>query len=97
MPDIFLALRTDLIPQPTKDYVPNYADGYFSNDGSRYLFPYYNAGGDLLHPQSTFDNWLQWSENPQEIQNALESTAIQCTTATRSKSAEVTVKVIEDY
>ena len=67
----FLALSMDLIPQSTKDNVPTFSQGLFSNDNSRVLIDGYNAQGVLVHPQATLDAWLQWSVNPQAIQDAL--------------------------
>ena len=79
MAHTFLALDTDLIPQETKDNVPSYPAGYFSNEGSRLLIDGYNEDGELVHPQSTFDAWLQWSDNPQEIQESILSSATEYT------------------
>lgn len=67
----FLALNLSLIPQTTKDNVPTFWQGLFSNDNSRMLIDGYNANGDLVHPQATLDAWLQWSVDPQAIQVAL--------------------------
>lgn len=75
----FLALDTSLIPQSTKDNVPTYHLALFSNDGSRMLIDGYNDARELVHPQSSFDQWLQWPDNPQEIQDAILSSAIEYT------------------
>ena len=79
MAHTFLSLDTDLIPQSTKDNVPSYPTGYFSNEGSRLLIDGYDENGKLVHPQATFDAWLQWSDKPQEIQDAILSSAIEYT------------------
>lgn len=77
----FLSLDTDLIPQSTKDNVPSYLTGCFSNDGSRLLIDGYNESGEMAHLQSTFDSWLQWSDNPKEVQKILLAVAIEYTLA----------------
>lgn len=70
----------DLIPQSTKDNVPTFYSGLFSNDNSRMLIDGYNDKRELVHPQTTFDAWLQWSTNPQAIQDQLIGEAIEYTT-----------------
>jgi hypothetical protein len=75
----FLALDMSLIPQSTKDYLPTFWGGRFSNDLSRMLIDGYNEKGDLVHPDITLKTWLQWSENPEEIIEQLLSTAISYT------------------
>ena len=79
MAHTFLALDTSLIPQSTKDNVPTYLAGYFSNEGGRLLIDGYNENRELVHPQATFDAWLQWSDNPEEIQAAILEGAIEYT------------------
>lgn len=75
MAHTFLSLDMDLIPQSTRDNVPTFYSGLFSNDNSRMLIDGYNDKRELVHPQTTFDAWLQWSDNPQEIITSLLSTA----------------------
>lgn len=79
MSHAFLALDMSLIPQSTKDNVPTFWNGLFSNDGARMLIDGYNDKGVLVHPQNTLDAWLQWVENPLETQEQLISTAIEYT------------------
>jgi hypothetical protein len=71
----------DLIPQTTKDNVPTFHQGLFSNDNSRMLIDGRNDNGEMVHPQATLSAWLQWSPNPQEIQNALLAEAPEYTAA----------------
>ena len=85
MSHTFLALDMNLIPQSTKDKnnVPTFWGALFSNDAeydingkmikepSRMLLDGYNEQRALVHPQATLDAWLQWSSNPQEIQDNL--------------------------
>lgn len=47
----FLMVPTALIPQWTKDNVPNYSLGLFSNDNSLMLI-------DDAHPVNTYQKWL---------------------------------------
>lgn len=47
----FLMIPTALIPQWTKDNVPNYSLGLFSNDNSMMMI-------DDAHPVSTYQKWL---------------------------------------
>ena len=75
----FLALDMSLIPQSTKDSVPTFWQGLFSNDGSRMLIDGRNEKGDLVHPQAVLSAWLQWSDNAAEVQEVLISTAIEYT------------------
>ncbi len=75
----FLALDTSLIPQATKDNVPTYTKGYFSNNGSRLLIPGYQLDENgnhfldedgepvLAHFDSTFNAWLNWSVDKQAL------------------------------
>lgn len=79
MAHTFLSLDMDLIPQSTKDNVPTFWQGLFSNDQSRILIDGYNDKRELVHPKETFTTWLQWSVNPQEIITQLLSTAIEYT------------------
>lgn len=75
----FLSLDMALIPQSTKDNVPTFLLGLFSNDKSRMLIDGYNEQKELVHPQSTFDTWLQWEENPKETLKTILSTFIEYT------------------
>ena len=77
MSHTFLSLDMNLIPQSTKDNVPTFWQGLFSNDKSRMLIDGYNEQGVLVHPQVTLNAWLQWSGSPQEIQEKLIGQAIQ--------------------
>ena len=95
MSHTFLALDMNLIPQSTKDKnnVPTFWGALFSNDAeydingkmikepSRMLLDGYNEQRALVHPQATLDAWLQWSSNPQEIQDNLLAEAIEYTSA----------------
>ncbi len=84
----FLSLDVSIIPKETKEKVDGFWRGKFSNDGkigdngsyevepSRLLIDGYNEKGELVHPQSTLDYWLQWSENPEQIQWELLNTAV---------------------
>ena len=81
MAHTFLALDMKLIPQSTKDNVPTFWQGLFSNDQSRMLIDGYSEQGVLVHPQATLGAWLQWSSNPQEIQDNLLAEASEYTSA----------------
>lgn len=87
MTHTFLSLDMNLIPQSTKDNVPTFWKGLFSNDLSRMLIDGKNGKGDLVHTQEALSFWLQWSENPQEIITQLLSTAIEYT-GTEIKAAQ---------
>ena len=71
----FLSLDMALIPQETKDYIPNFWLGKFSSDKSRLLIDGYDEQGDLVQPQSLLDAWLQWEDDPQATQELIISTA----------------------
>lgn len=79
MAHTFLSLDMRLIPQSTKDNLPSFNGGYFSNDKSRVLIDGYNDNRDLVHPDSTFNKWLQWPVNPKEIKEELILTATEYT------------------
>ena len=91
MPHNFLALDMLPIPQSTKDNVPTFWLGLFSNDGikddsgswikepTRMLIDGYNEEGELVHPQEVLSAWLQWDDNPIETQNLIISSAIEYT------------------
>ena len=82
MAHTFLSLDMNLIPQDTKDNVPTFYGGLFSNDGSRMLIDGYNGARALVHPQATLNAWLQWEQDPEStlkiiIDNSIEYTAQQ--------------------
>ena len=79
MSHTFLSIDMNLIPQATKDSVPNFWKGLFSNDKSRMIIDGKNIHGELVHTQKTLSAWLQWSGNPQELTTQLLSTAIEYT------------------
>lgn len=47
----FLSIPVSAIPEETKNNMPTYDKGYFSNDGSQLLI-------DDAHPDETFAKWL---------------------------------------
>ena len=74
MSHTFLSLKTNLIPQETKDNLPEYGSCLFSNDAdknngepSRILIDGYNDLNELVMNDETVSNWLQWSKNPSAI------------------------------
>lgn len=67
MSHTFLSIKTELIPQETKDNLPEYGSCFFSNDGSRVLIDGYNELNNIVIAQETINNWLQWSENPAAV------------------------------
>lgn len=91
MAHTFLSLSTSLIPEETKSNVPTFWLGRYSNDGvkgsngrwttepSRILIDGYSQNRELVHPQKTFDSWLQWSVDPLEIQVQILSNAVEYT------------------
>jgi hypothetical protein len=79
MSHTFLALDMGLIPQSTKDNVPTFWQGLFSNDNTRMLIDGRNNSGELVHPQTVLGAWLQWSDNPKGIELEIISTAIEYT------------------
>ncbi len=79
MSHTFLSLDMSLIPQTTKDNVPTFWQGVFSNDESRILIDGYNERRELVHTQKTLSAWLQWSSNPLETQQQILETAIEYT------------------
>lgn len=66
-----------LIPQSTKDNVPTFWQGRFSNDGTLMLIDGYNENGELTHPSIVLLAWLQWSSEPEAIMQTLLATAIE--------------------
>jgi len=79
MPHTFLSLDMDLIPQSTKDNVPTFWQGLFSNDNSRMLIDGNNETGELVHTDSSLYAWLQWSDNKEEIVISIISSSIEYT------------------
>lgn len=72
----YLSIPTELIPQSTMDNPKfNFWGGLFSNDGamklgkwmtipSRILIDGRNSKGDLVHPDATFNKWLESEVDP---------------------------------
>tara|TARA_R110002051_G_scaffold274470_1_gene335190 strand:- start:555 stop:863 length:309 start_codon:yes stop_codon:yes gene_type:complete len=79
MSHTFLSLDVELIPQETKDNVPTFCEGMFSNDKSRMLIDGRNPKGVIVHPLSTLKSWTQWSNNPDAIIQALIDSALEYT------------------
>ncbi len=79
MAHTFLALDMNLIPQWTKDNVPTFWKGRFSNDNSRMLIDGYKENGELVHPQFVLDAWLGGVSNKEEVQAQLIGEAIEYT------------------
>jgi hypothetical protein len=87
MAHTFLALDMLKIPQETKDNVPTFWMGLFSNDGikdsegswvkepSRMLIDGYNDNNELVHPMPVLRAWTQWATNPDEVIQTLLDTA----------------------
>ena len=83
----FLSLDMNLIPQATKDNVPNFWLQLFSNNGVKdksgdwiteptlLLLDGYNKDRELVHSSGTLESWTQWSDNPTQVINSLISTA----------------------
>lgn len=76
----FLSLDMNLIPQSTKDNVPTFWKGLFSNDNSRMLIDGKNEKGELVHPIQVLQAWLQWSDNTNTLIQSLLDSAIEYTT-----------------
>jgi len=79
MSHTFLALDMDLIPQSTKDNVPTFYKGMFSNDNSRMLMDGYNNDENIVHSECVLMSWLQREEDPQATYQLLINNAIECT------------------
>tara|TARA_R110001632_G_scaffold84188_2_gene185858 strand:- start:184 stop:492 length:309 start_codon:yes stop_codon:yes gene_type:complete len=79
MAHTFLSLDMNLIPQTTKDNVPTFYSGLFSNDNSRMLIDGRNDKGELVHPMSVLLKWTQWSENPNGVVQSLLGDALEYT------------------
>tara|TARA_R110002012_G_scaffold273575_1_gene459478 strand:+ start:1683 stop:1985 length:303 start_codon:yes stop_codon:yes gene_type:complete len=75
----FLALDMNTIPQATKDNVPTFWCGLFSNDKSRMLIDGYISNNVLVHCQYVLDSWLQWESDPSATQELIISNAIEYT------------------
>lgn len=80
MSHTFLSLDMNLISQATKDNVPTFSLGLFSNDGSRMLLDGYNDKGVMVHPMPVLLAWTQWDDNPADtiqtlLDNSIEYTA----------------------
>jgi len=92
MAHTFLSLDMLKIDQETKDNVPTFWMGLFSNDGiknsddswikepSRMLIDGKNSKGEMVHPMSVLRAWTQWSDNPDEVIQTLLDSAIEYTT-----------------
>lgn len=63
----FLAIPVSIIPDWTKQNVPTYSMGYFSNDGSLMLI-------DNAHTEGTYKRWLgpNFNQLPNIIANSTE-------------------------
>ena len=81
MSHTFLSLDMNLIPQATKDNVPTFYSGLFSNDNSRMLIDGRNANGDLVHSWGVLLSWLQWEVDPMATLNLIVDNSIEYTTA----------------
>ena len=75
----FLSLNMDLIPQETKDNIPNFWNTKVSEDGSCVLIDGYNPQGELVITDVTWMQWLQWEANPEATKNLIVSEAIEYT------------------
>lgn len=74
MSHTFLSIKTELIPQETKDNLHEYGTCLFSNDSatnggepSRVLIDGYNELNNIVLSQETINEWLQWSDNPAAV------------------------------
>lgn len=79
MSHTFLALVVADIPQETKDYIPNFWLGKFSNDKARLLIDGYNIDGELVQPDNVLAEWLQWEADPMKKANELIASSIEYT------------------
>lgn len=79
MAHTFLSLDMNLIPQSTKDNVPNFWLGKLSNNNERLLIDGYNDKRELVQPVAILNLWLSWSENKEEIISQLLSSSIEYT------------------
>lgn len=76
-----LSLGMNLISQATKDNVPTFSSGLFSNDMSRILIDGYNDKGVMVHPMPVLLAWTQWDDNPASTIQTLLDDAIEYTAA----------------
>lgn len=58
---------------------PQQNESPYQIEPTRLLLDGKNENGELVHPQSTFNKWLQWSTNPNEIKNMILSNAMEFT------------------
>lgn len=79
MAHTFLSFDMSKIPQATKDNIPNFWLGKFSNDKSRLLIDGYNDDRELVQPIGLINAWLQWEDDPQVTFDVLISTSIEYT------------------
>ena len=79
MSHTFLSLDMVLIPQSTKDNVPTFYKGMFSNDNSRMLIDGRNKNGELVHPIQVLKAWTQWSDDPQQVIDDIISASVEYT------------------
>ena len=79
MAHTFLAFDMLRIPQATKDNIPNFWLGKFSNDQSRLLIDGYNEQRELVQPEELINVWLQWEEDPQAAFASLMNNSIEYT------------------
>lgn len=79
MAHTFLSLDMNLIPQTTKDNVPTFYSGLFSNDNSRMLIDGRNGKGELVHSWEAILSWLQWETDPLSTLNKIVDSSIEYT------------------
>ena len=79
MSHTFLSLDMSLIPQATKDNIPTFWFGLFSSDGKRMMIDGRGSKGELVHPDSTLEKWLQWELEPLAAKDIIISSAIEYT------------------
>ena len=80
MAHTFLSLDMNLIPQTTKDNVPTFCSGLFSNDNSRMLIDGRNSKGELVHSWEVLLAWLQWEADPLATLDLIVHNSIEYTT-----------------
>lgn len=79
MSHTFISLDMNLIPKSTKENDPTFSGGLFSNDNSRMLIDGRNESGQMVHPMAALLKWTQWSDNPEQVVNALIAGSIEHT------------------
>ena len=79
MSHTFLSLDMSLIPEATRDNVPTFWKGLFSNDGKRMMIDGRDKKGDLVHPDNTLLKWLQWEADPIKTKNMIIDSSIEYT------------------